>query len=196
MSKEIQKILLFFLISYSIYCAIIVGETWDEAFHLNQGKIILDYLFSFGEIDHHILYRENYSAIYWTLSYLLTKQFPLQYQIEVSHLVNLTFSLSAIIGIGKLTQELFNKKVGKIVFLILFFYPVFFGHMAINSKDTIVAFSHVWITYLILRYLKNQSLKNKTSKIYYFFINSSCVSYWYTISLLRLFNTHYIIFYI
>ena len=91
MSKEIQKILLFFLISYSIYCAIIVGETWDESFHLNQGKIILDYLFSFGEIDHHILYRENYSAIYWTLSYLLTKQFPLQYQIEVSHLLNLIF---------------------------------------------------------------------------------------------------------
>ncbi len=164
MSKEIQKILLFFLISYSIYCAIIIGETWDEAFHLNQGKIVLDYLLSFGEIDHHILYRENYSAIYWSLSYLLTKQFPLQYQIEVSHLLNLIFSLSAIIGIGKLTQELFNKKVGKIVFLILFFYPVFFGHMAINSKDTIVAFSHVWITYLMLRYLKNQSLKNKTSK--------------------------------
>ena len=119
MSKEIQKILLFFLISYSIYCAIIIGETWDEGFHLNQGKIVLDYIFSFGEIDNHFLHREQFSTIYWSLSYLLTKQFPLQYQIEVSHLLNLIFSLSAIIGIGKLTQELFNKKVGKIVFLIL-----------------------------------------------------------------------------
>tara|TARA_B110000014_G_C20055068_1_gene549055 strand:- start:87 stop:1280 length:1194 start_codon:yes stop_codon:yes gene_type:complete len=33
--------------------------------------------------------------------------------------------------------------------------------MAINTKDTILAFSHVWITYLLIRYIKNQIFKVK-----------------------------------
>ena len=127
-----------------------------------------------GKIDRDFIYRENYSAIYWTLSYLIIKQFPIQYQFEISHLINLFFSLGAIIGIGKLSSELFNKKIGKIIFIILFFYPIFFGHMAINSKDTILAFSHIWITCLLFKYLKKQNLGEKTNKyIFYLAILAS-----------------------
>ena len=158
MIKKKQKILLFFLFAFSIYCALKIGQSWDEAFHLIQGKTTLDYLFSLGKIDKDILYRENYSTIYWSLSYLLTMIFPSQYQIGVSHLINLAFSLSKIVGVGKISTELFNKKIGKIVFLILFFYPIFFGHMSFNSSDTILAFSHIWITYFVLRYLKKQNI--------------------------------------
>jgi len=129
-----------------------------------QGKITLDYLFSLGKIDKDIIYREYYSSIYWSLLYFVTEIFPAKYQIEVSHLTNLIFSLGVIFGIGKVVKELFNKKVGEIVFIILFFYPIFFGHMSINNKDTILAFSHVWIIYLILRYLKKQSIREKTNK--------------------------------
>ena len=161
MIKKKQKILLFFLFAFSIYCALKIGQSWDEAFHLIQGKTTLDYLFSLGKIDKDILYRENYSTIYWSFSYLLTMIFPSQYQIEVSHLINLAFSLSTIVGVGKISTELFNKKIGKIVFLILFFYPIFFGHMSFNNSDTILAFGHIWITYFILRYLKKQNIKYK-----------------------------------
>ena len=168
MSREKQRILIFFLIIFSIYCALTIGLAWDEEYHIIQGKITLDYLFSLGKIDRDLLYRENYSAIYWALSYLITKQFPLQYQFEISHLINLFFSLGAIIGIGKLGSELFNKKVGKIIFIILFFYPIFFGHMAINSKDTILAFSHIWITCLLFKYLKKQNLSKKTNKYIFY----------------------------
>ena len=161
MSRKKQKILLYFLIIFSVYCAISIGQAWDENFHIIHGKVVLDYLFSLGKVDVNTLYRENYSSIYWSLSYLLTQLLPIKYQIESSHLVNLIFSLSVIFGIGKLGKELFNKKIGKIIFLILFFYPAFFGHMAINSKDTILALSHVWISYLIIRYLKKQDNKKK-----------------------------------
>ena len=163
MFDKTQKIILYLLILFSIYCALSIGLTWDEDFHIKQGKVVLDYLFSFGAVDKDILYRENYSAIYWTLSYLITKQFPQQYFVEVSHIINLCLSLGTIFGIGKLGRELFNKNVGKIVFLILFFYPLFFGHMAINSKDTVLAFSHVWITYLLFRYIKKQHNKIKAN---------------------------------
>ena len=33
--------------------------------------------------------------------------------------------------------------------------------MGFNSKDTILAFSHIWITYLTIRYLKNHNLNYK-----------------------------------
>jgi len=169
MNKIKQKILLFFLFSFSIYCALIIGQSWDEGIHLLQGKITLDYLFSLGNIDKDIIYRQNYSPIYWSLKYIVTEVFPSKYQIEVSHIVNLLFSIATIIGFAKINKILFNKEVSKISFLILFFYPIFFGHMAINSSDIILAFSHIWIIYLVLRYFEKQNIKKKANK-YIFFI--------------------------
>ena len=164
MSKKKKYIPLVLLIAFSIYCSLTIGQAADEQYPLVQGKITLDYLFSLGKIDKDIIYREYYASIYWSLLYFVTEIFPTKYQIEVSHLINLIFSLGVIFGIGKVSKELFNKKVGEIIFIILFFYPVFFGHMSINNKDTILAFSHVWIIYLILRYLKKQSIREKASK--------------------------------
>ena len=163
MNKKKQKIILFFLLSFSVYCAIVIGKSWDEGYHLLQGKSTLTYLFSLGRVDNYFWGREYYSAIYWSLQYLFTTIFPSKYQVESSHLINLIFSISTIIGIGQIGKELFNKKVGKIIFLVLFFYPIFFGHMSMNSSDTIIAFGHVWITLLVLKYLKNQHYKNKSN---------------------------------
>jgi len=155
------RIFFFCLTIFSIYCSLNLGKAWDEGAHLKYGKITLDYLFSIGEINQHTFLREHYSSMYWSLKYLLTQIFPSKYQIEANHLVNLTFSISAVIAFGQLNKQLFNKNVGKIIFLILFSYPVFFGHMSFNSKDIILAFSHVWIFYLVIRYLKKQSINEK-----------------------------------
>ena len=119
MSKQKQKIIVTLLFSYSIYCGLIIGETWDEGFHIQQGKITLEYLFSFGKINNYIYYREYYSPIYWSLQYLLSQILPSTYIIETSHLINLTISLGTLFGIYKFSKEFFNRDVGKIVFLIL-----------------------------------------------------------------------------
>ena len=163
MIKAKQKILFLFLIIFSIYCALVIGQGWDEETLITQGKIAISYLLSLGKIDIDIFRREYYSPIYYSLKFLLIQIFPIKYQIEASHIINLVFSLSAIIGIKKISKELFNENVGKIVFLILFFYPIFFGHMALNSKDTIIAFSHVWIFYLLIQYVKKQNIKLKAN---------------------------------
>ncbi len=164
MSKKKKYTIEVILIVFSIFCALTIGQSLDEHYHLIQGKITLDYLLSLGAINDYINYREFYSTLYWSLQYFITEIFPLKYETEVAHLFNLVFSMGAIYGIGKVGKELFNKKVGEIVFLILFLYPAFFGHMAINNKDIILAFSHVWIVYLILRYLKIQHIRKKTNK--------------------------------
>tara|TARA_Y100000590_G_scaffold189287_1_gene215634 strand:+ start:4152 stop:5732 length:1581 start_codon:yes stop_codon:yes gene_type:complete len=161
--KSNYTLLLFALIAFSIYCALSIGEAWDERYEILRGKTTLEYFFSLGKINNNILYREYNSTIYYTLLYFFTTIFPNNYQIEVSHLINMSFSIATIFGISKVCNELFNKKVGKITFLILFLYPIFFGHMAFNSKDTIIAFSHVWIVYLLFRYIKNQEIKEKTN---------------------------------
>ena len=164
MIKNKQKILLFFLFSFSIYSALTVGESSDEIYNLSHGKAALEYLFSIGRINNQIYYGEFYSPIYWSILYLLSKIAPFSYQIESTHLINLFFSFFVIFGIGKLSRELFNKKVGQITFLVLFLYPIFFGHMAFNNKDIIISLCHVWIFYLVLKYLKNQNIKDKANR--------------------------------
>ena len=159
-----KQILLFFLFIFAIYCALTIGQSWDEKTGLLIGETTLNFLFSFGALDNEILYRENYSPIYWSLLYLITQMFPSNYEIEVSHLVNLFFSILTIFGVRKLCKELFNDKIGKLAFLILFFYPIFFGHMGFNNKDTILAFSHIWITYFLFLYIKKQNIKDKANK--------------------------------
>ena len=92
MSKKKKYIPLTLIIIFSIYSSLTIGQSFDEANHLAQGKITLDYLFSLGKIDKNIAYREYYSAIYWSLLYFVTEIFPSKYQIEVGHLTNLIFS--------------------------------------------------------------------------------------------------------
>lgn len=164
-SKKKENIVIFFLLCFSIYCAVSISESWDESWHLLQGKTTLEYLFSLGQINLNkdLYFSERYSPSYWTIQYLIVQMFTSKYQIEAAHLINLTMSLGTLIGLGKLTKELFNKNIGKITILILFFYPIFFGHMAFNGKDTVLVFSHVWITYLLLRYIKYQHHSLKTN---------------------------------
>ena len=166
MSK--QKSIFYILVIFSIYCALSVGLTWDEDFLIyTQGKRTADYLLSLGNINENIFRGEYYSPIYYSLKYMVINMFPLNLRVETSYLINLFFSFVVIFGIKKLSEFFFNKDIGKITFLILFFFPVFFGHMAFNSKDTIIAMSHVWIFYLLMDYLRKGNTNNKSSKKIY-----------------------------
>ena len=165
MTNKINNIILYLLIVFSIYCALIIGLSWDNFFQIDLGNRRLKYLLSLGSNDY-FSYADTkfYPGLYDTLVVFIVKMFPKRYEIETLHLVNFLFSISAIFGISKITSELFNKKVGKIVFLLCFFNPIFFGHMAINQKDMIVAVSNVWATYLIIKYLKNQKIDEKRNR--------------------------------
>ena len=160
MIKSKKKILFIILILFSSYCALTIGISWDESFLTNQGEITANYLLSLGLIEQEKYFRsEFYSPIYYSIRYLFVQAFPKIYQFEANHLVNLFFSLATIIGIKKICEIFFNRDIGKIIFLILFFYPIFFGHMGFNSKDTIIAFCHIWIFYSSIKYLFNRKSK-------------------------------------
>ena len=99
--------------------------------------------------------KERYSTLYWSVSSLVTQIFPGQFKLEVYHIINTLLGLMTIVGLYKITKFLFNKEIAKISSLFLFFTPFFFGHLAINNKDIILAFAHVWIIYYIYKYTFN-----------------------------------------
>ena len=162
MEKKSEYLILIFLIIFAVYCSLTLGMAWDEPYHNFEGRNRLKYFFSLGKYEYiEFLHFRYYPGFYDTLSAFITIIISIKYEVYIHHLINLFFSLLTIFGISKISGKLFNKKVGKIVFLIFFLNPIFFGHMSINPKDTIVAFSNVWATYFIIRYLQTQQINIK-----------------------------------
>ena len=168
MTKKIEKIILILLISYSIYISLIVGMGWDEIVHQKNGKNLIRYLFSIGNLEYRSLGLPFHFGFYDAFSHFVSLNFPIKYSVFSHHITNLFFSIMTIIGISQLTKFLFNKKLSKFVYVITFLNPIFFGHMSVNPKDTIIAFALVWINLLFLKYLKFQKIDFKRTRYIYF----------------------------
>ena len=161
-----------FAIIFSIYCALILGISWDENYYKILGEKNLSYLLSFGIIESEYFSKFRYSTIYWSFSSLIGQIIPEKFSDQFYHLLNTFFGLLVIVGVYKIAKLLFNKSIGIICSFFLFFLPTFFGHLAINNKDTILALSHVWIFYYLIKY-NSQNYSNLTklkiiSKIAFF----------------------------
>ena len=52
MLKKVEISTLVILIIFAFYCALIVGLSWDNFFHLDLGNRRLKYLLSFGSNDY------------------------------------------------------------------------------------------------------------------------------------------------
>ncbi len=163
------------LVVYSLFCLTQLGVTWDTFFYYEMGKDRLDYLFSLGndESFKRIPHSKYLPGMYSTLAAFFSQFFPKEYLVFSLYFFNFTFSFFAIVGVYKISKELFNKIIGKITFLICFFNPIFFGHMSINPNDTIVAFANIWFFYLLLNYFKMQKDKNKKNK--YIILSGLCL---------------------
>ena len=167
MNKKVEIFVILLLFTLAFYSAVIVGSPIDEPYEMTIGKERLKYLLSFGSYTDFDFFRYEkfYPGLYNTIAIFFTKFFPHKYEIIVWHFSNTIFSIFTIFGISKVASILFNKQVGKIVFLLCFLNPIFFGHMAMNSKDTIIALANVWFVYATIRYLQKQS-EHKNSNHY------------------------------
>ena len=168
MTKRINFVFFISLFLYSLYCSLQLGMSWDVLFHYEMGKDRLDYLFSFGMNKVNEITYENsklYPGVYTTILAFFVQFFPRTYIIESIYFINLCFSILAIVGIYKISKELFNKEIGKLSFFICFFNPIFFGHMSMNSIDPITAFANIWFFYTILKYLKKQQTDKKNKYV-------------------------------
>ncbi|MFL2889998.1 MAG: hypothetical protein ACJZ4O_04015, partial [Pelagibacteraceae bacterium] len=166
MNIEKKNLFLFLIIIFLIYCSINIGTMWDSGTHMQQGKNKLEFIFSFGKIKNEFWFSKFFPGISYTITAFLSSLAPRAYQSEALHLINMLISLSAVFALSNLFKILFNKTSAKIIFILFILYPAFFGHMAINPKDTIILVSNIWITYFVIKYLyKNNKIKNKKKYI-------------------------------
>lgn len=173
--KNSSLFFLAILIIYSLFCLSQLGSTWDTFFYYELGKDRLDYLFSLGndESFKRIPHSKFLPGAYSTIAAFFAQTFPKKYLVDSLYFFNFLFSFFAILGIYKISRELFNKLIGKVTFLICFFNPIFFGHMSINPNDTVLAFSNIWFFYLLIKYFKKQNNILKKNK--YVLLSGLCL---------------------
>jgi hypothetical protein len=158
--KKIELLVIFILITYSFYCSITIGPTFDEFAHYKNGDNLFNYLFSFGRREYIDPIYFYHFGLYDFLGAFFSKNFTSNHIVESHHILNLIFSTFSIFGIYQVSKKLFNIKIAKIAFLVCFVNPIIFGHFSINPKDTIIAFSYIWILYLSIKYVEKQDRYN------------------------------------
>ena len=172
MKKIYKDVFLYLIILFSIYSALIIGLSWDQGTVLGLGKLRLNYFFSLGKNYGSTSLGEDFSffirlypGTYAAIVAFITQLFPKSFEVETLHIFNTFIGISTIFGISKIARELFNKNIGYIVFVISFFNPIFFGHMAISDRDLVWAFCNIWITYSLLKYFKQHEISEKKNRI-------------------------------
>ena len=146
-------------IFFSIYCIIYSGLSYDQIFHIENGERRLKYLFSLGKYDYYdILHLRYYPGLYDTISALLASAFPRGFYYEGFYIINFFTGLLGIFGLKKVIKFFFGNTVSKIFFIMSVFSPIFFGHLAINPKDTIIATANFWVLYYVIKYLKAETI--------------------------------------
>ena len=148
-----KKIFSLFVI-FGLYCSITIGVTYDEFFHIENGKSRLRYLLSLGYYDYYytIPHLKYYPGFYDTFSALIVSAFKSFYY-EGHHIINFIIGLSGLIALKKFVKMIFNKKVSDI-----FLYCHFYARLRsswFQSKDTIIASSNFWVLYYTIKYLKS-----------------------------------------
>ena len=169
MFKKIEIFVVSFLIVFIFFCAINIGHSWDLEMEINRGNERLKCVFFLSSIENYIASSRNigdefYPAFYTTLVSFFSKLMPKKYEFETWQSINSLIGVFTVFGIYRITKILFNKQVGKIVFILCILNPIFFGHIAMNPKDIPIAFANIWTTYVFLRYLQKQDIKVKTKK--------------------------------
>lgn len=175
--KIINRINLKFLFTslflvFSLYCLYTIGLSYDQIYHIENGQRRLQYLFSLGLSDYYdILHLRYYPGLYDTVSALISSVFPRKLYYEGSSIINFIFGISGLFGLKKVIKFFFGNKVSIYFFIITLFSPLFFGHLFINPKDTIIATANFWLIYYVIKYLNNNndiSRKNTVIKIGFF----------------------------
>ena len=149
-------------IFFCLYCIFYSGLSYDQIFHIENGERRLKYLFSLGKYDYYdILHLRYYPGLYDTISSLLASAFPRNFYYESYYLINFLTGLLGIFGLKKVVNFFFGDSIAKIFFIISLFSPIFFGHLSINPKDTIIATANFWILYYVIKYLKTETISIK-----------------------------------
>ena len=84
MKKIYINVILYSLILFSIFSAILIGIGWDEGAIVAIAKLRLKYLFSLGMLDYNPLpFSHYYPGTYPVIAIFITQLFHKSYEIEI-----------------------------------------------------------------------------------------------------------------
>jgi len=159
--NKITLSLIFIFFIFAIFCSINIGMSWDEPQNHWQGAIRADYLksldfgnFKFKPGGWSEVEPGLYDTFHFAIANSLLKVFPGKL-IGIKHLINLTFSFFALIGLFLISKKIFNRNVAYLATFLCLINPFFFGHISINPKDTISCFALIWFSYSTYMYCIN-----------------------------------------
>ena len=72
MQITLKNVLLSIIFLYILYCSIVIGNMWDSAYHLAQGKNKLNYLFSLGKINKELVWDKYIPGISFAITAFFT----------------------------------------------------------------------------------------------------------------------------
>ena len=72
MQITLKNLLLSIIFLYILYCSIVIGNMWDSAYHLAQGKNKLNYLFSLGKINKELVWDKYIPGISFAITAFFT----------------------------------------------------------------------------------------------------------------------------
>ncbi|MBI3451250.1 MAG: glycosyltransferase family 39 protein, partial [Rhodospirillales bacterium] len=131
------------------------GVTWDEFYHIANGKHVLAYyatLFADRTVlAYHNLYL--YGGVFDGMAALASQFLPFG-DYQTSNLLNALVGLLGIWGCGKLAGEIAGRRAGLFAAVFLILNPSWYGHMFNNPKDIPFAAAMAWALYFMARTVK------------------------------------------
>ena len=155
-----------------VYMLIIVpdyGITGDEITQRNYGKLVWDYISSFGAdktvlTDPYIIKKElqYYGGFFDGVASMLTSILHPKDEFLLRHYWTMLFGFTGIMATGLLAKELKGWLAGIIAIIFLFFTGRYFGEAMNNPKDAPFAATYALALYAMVIWLKNlENLKWK-----------------------------------
>ena len=85
MYTKVKNIIFYLIIIFAIYCALIIGQSWDEETYIFLGNERLNYLLSFGANEtHEALWGRFFPGISYTLKAFVISLFPGKFEFEIN----------------------------------------------------------------------------------------------------------------
>jgi hypothetical protein len=129
------------------------GISWDEFLQHDYGEAVLRFYTSFLHDRSSISAvgnLSNYGGLFEILCVLATRVSPFGVY-ETRHLLTALFGITGILAAWRIACSVAGPGAGFWTAFLLAFYPPYYGHMFINSKDIPFAVGYAWALYYLLK---------------------------------------------
>ncbi|MCX6112529.1 MAG: hypothetical protein NTY22_04485, partial [Proteobacteria bacterium] len=166
----------FFLFSIIILISFFIfsdySSCWDQFFHVEYGKAILNW-YNSSFADKHAITGEGiayniryYGGIFDVISTAFSRLVPFINDYTARRFMILLTGLSGLFFCWRLGRLLYGPKLGLFCLISIVTIPMYFGHMFFNPKDMPFAAAYICSLYFIIKILLDLPLLKKKNIVW------------------------------